>query len=70
MFTDSLYNLLKYTFTEMDIGLDIQIDNKRNDDWKNGRQVVELEKVANDMFCDICNHWLHLKDTFKKPTMV
>ena len=31
-----------------------------------GRRVVELEKMANDMFCDVCNHWLHLKDTVKK----
>ena len=34
MLTDSLYNLFKYTFTEMDIGIDIELDNERNDDWK------------------------------------
>ena len=66
MLTDSLYNSFKYTFTEMDIGLEMEVDNERNEDWKNGRRVVELEKMAKEMFCDICNQWLHLKDTVKE----
>ena len=52
-------------FTDMYIGVSIEIDDDRNDDWRQRRRVVELEKMAGEMFCDMCNSWLHLKDISK-----
>ena len=63
-----LHEILKsfWIFTELDIGIGTEVDNETDDSWKQGRRIVELEKMAQDMFCDMCAAWLHLKDTVRE----
>ncbi|XP_033745722.1 uncharacterized protein LOC117331232 [Pecten maximus] len=49
----------------LDIGAEYEIGPNDNIDptWKIGRRVVELELLAQNMFCDVCNSPLHLSNT-------
>ncbi|CAC5387367.1 unnamed protein product [Mytilus coruscus] len=52
-------------FADIDIGADVSIppDPSHNDSWKEGRPVVELLELAQNLVCQMCNCPLNLIDT-------
>lgn len=50
-------------FEDMDIASNITVSTDPKDiSWKEGRRVVELEVLAQQLFCNRCNTPLHLQD--------
>ncbi|CAC5386898.1 unnamed protein product [Mytilus coruscus] len=52
-------------FADIDIGADVIIppDPSHNDSWKDGRRVIELFELAQNLVCQLCNCPLNLIDT-------
>ncbi|CAG2238880.1 unnamed protein product [Mytilus edulis] len=52
-------------FADIDIGADVIIpsDPSHNDSWKEGRRVIELFELAQNLVCQLCNCPLNLIDT-------
>ena len=54
---------------QTDIGLEVEIGNGNtavDTSWQVGRRIVELNVLAERMFCCQCNVPLHLQDTGRK----
>ncbi|VDI44533.1 Hypothetical predicted protein [Mytilus galloprovincialis] len=52
-------------FADIDIGADVIVpsDPSHNDSWKEGRRVIELFELAQNLVCQLCNCPLNLIDT-------
>ncbi|VDI61438.1 Hypothetical predicted protein [Mytilus galloprovincialis] len=52
-------------FADIDIGADVIVpsDPSHNDSWKEGRRVIELFELAQNLMCQLCNCPLNLIDT-------
>ena len=51
-----------FSDSDLELGASCTIDPSLNDDWKTGRRVVELQALAQQMFCTSCDARLHLAD--------
>ncbi|XP_063406027.1 uncharacterized protein LOC134689985 [Mytilus trossulus] len=51
-----------FSDSDLELGASCTIDPSLNNDWKTGRRVVELQALAQQMFCTSCNARLHLAD--------
>ncbi|XP_071150431.1 fibrinogen-like protein 1 [Mytilus edulis] len=51
-----------FSDSDLELGASCTIDPSLNDDWKTGRRVVELQALAQQMFCTSCDARLHLTD--------
>ncbi|XP_063431634.1 uncharacterized protein LOC134714327 [Mytilus trossulus] len=51
-----------FSDSDLELGASCTIDPSLNNDWKTGRRVVELQALAQQMFCTSCDARLHLAD--------
>ncbi|CAG2245038.1 unnamed protein product [Mytilus edulis] len=51
-----------FSDSDLELGASCTIDPSLNGDWKTGRRVVELQALAQQMFCTSCDARLHLTD--------
>ncbi|CAG2253221.1 unnamed protein product [Mytilus edulis] len=51
-----------FSDSDLELGASCTIDPSLNNDWKTGRRVVELQALAQQMFCTSCDARLHLTD--------
>lgn len=51
-----------FSDSDLELGASCTIDPSLNNDWKTGRRIVELQALAQQMFCTSCDARLHLAD--------